>query len=275
MAQKQIQKMKKTRVFRIFSCILLFFAVLSCSSADKIAHTERFFLLPDSVRYERAGNAEYAFVKENDVKFHVVKIDLSSENVEILAYPTKTESGKLGRSKKFAKLTGAEIAVNTSPFTRERTIMGIHLIDGEVISRAIHRYGALVFFRDKNGGFFAKIIKNQTEENLLGADFAFGGFFQILSNGEKVDFATESFDARSAVGVSADGRTIFLLVAEKGFGSRGLSFQECAEIFLSLGAFDALEFDGGSSSSLFVSKKNVKYEASFRRNESYMGFCFR
>ena len=76
------------------------------------------------------------------------------------------------------------------------------------------------------------------------------------------------------MGVSKDGKTLYLLVVEgeKQKYSRGLSFQECADIFIRLGADNALQMDGGGSASLFINGENVLSYRKFRKNAAFAGF---
>jgi len=106
-------------------------------------------------------------------------------------------------------------------------------------------------------------------------DYVFGGFFEILKNNEEVEFSYSSRNSRTAAGISSDGKTLFLLVVEgeRKNLSRGLSYGECAKILKSAGSADGLEFDGGSSSSLFVDGKNVLLYRNFRKCAAFFGFC--
>ena len=83
----------------------------------------------------------------------------------------------------------------------------------------------------------------------------------------------ETFSVVNGALCSADGKTLYLLSVEKGFFKRGLSYPECAEILLALGADDAIEFDGGSSTSLFMDGM-IDISESPRKNAAYMGLTF-
>ncbi len=58
---------------------------------------------------------------------------------------------------------------------------------------------------------------------------------------------------RTAVGVSSDGYTVFLVVVDgRRVGSRGLNLYELAAFMRDIGAPDAFNLDGGGSSTMFV-----------------------
>ncbi|HCF56898.1 MAG TPA: hypothetical protein DFS52_02740, partial [Myxococcales bacterium] len=53
---------------------------------------------------------------------------------------------------------------------------------------------------------------------------------------------------RSAVGISRDGKTLILAVVDgRSTSSRGVTTQELGQVLLDLGAWDAMNFDGGGS----------------------------
>lgn len=63
--------------------------------------------------------------------------------------------------------------------------------------------------------------------------------------------------ARSAVGITADGRVLFVTVDRERRGSTGMSLPEMAVLMRRLGARDAVNLDGGSSTTLVVAGRVV------------------
>lgn len=63
-------------------------------------------------------------------------------------------------------------------------------------------------------------------------------------------FATQAA-SRSAVGINTDGQ-LLLVTVHYGPGSRGITLVELAQLMRQLGSVDALNLDGGSSSSLYL-----------------------
>ena len=91
--------------------------------------------------------------------------------------------------------------------------------------------------------------------------------------GEMLD-SKRTGNSASGYHVNEDGSVLWLLVAEGEHKnkSRGLSYPECAFIFKTLGAREALEFDGGSSTSFFINNHNALSYASLLHNSSWLGF---
>ena len=301
--------MKKSfqNFFCIFS-IFAFFSIISCATNHAIIQEnsyierEKNFYIPQNFTWTNIENSDFAeyFFYENKsypVRYHCVKIDLSKENLRIVTFP-KTEEDfvhKNGinknyfkglRASEFSKKNATVITVNTAPFggkngkwdkiakiTSSRRICGIHVVNNKILSPPIANYSALCFFKDEKG-FRAKIIKNQKDEDFSVYDFAFGGFFKILTESKKESFSWRSNDSRTAVGLSKDGKILYILVVEgeRYSKSHGLSYPECADIFLALGASEAMQMDGGGSSSLFINGKNSLSYPAFRKNAVFLGF---
>lgn len=249
--------MKKN--FFYFQIFVFLITLISCVSTKNISKQET---INDFV--------EYSYHNENGIVYHCTKIDLSKD-FEIVAYPNQKEKQKRIRINDFIQKTDAKIAINTSPYAKNGEILGIHIENGIKHSKSIQKYSALFFEKDENG-FKANLSVNQKDEDFENAIFAFGGFFTILKDGEIQTFKHTSFRPRTAVGISKNGKTIFLLTVEKGL-KKGLSYPECAEILKKIGSENALQFDGGNSTSLFLEGK-VKFRESLRKNSAYFGIKY-
>lgn len=233
----------------LFSAILLF----SCASAPVTQDGGHGVRTPETFAWRPVtAYADYAVFGD----CHCVRIDLTAPGLRIVSYPDKAGRFAGKTTVAFARDSGAQIAANATPFAGrfffKRTV-GVHVADGKQLSAPVRRYDALVFEQAADG-LRARIVAAQDETQLTGATHAFGGFWAIVRDGVAQEFARVSHDARTAAGVSADGRTLYLLAAER---SAGLSFQQCADIFLALGATDAVQLDGGHSSDLVLHGKSV------------------
>lgn len=58
--------------------------------------------------------------------------------------------------------------------------------------------------------------------------------------------------ARTGLGVTADGRRVFMVVVDTGAGFTGVTTPQLAKILQALGAVNAMNLDGGGSSTMFV-----------------------
>ncbi len=286
-------------------CSVLFFA--SCASRPQFSVEDEESLypaaayLPESFDWQEVRDEDggvvpgfWRFDFENPsfpIRYHAVKLDLEKSGLEVVCFPDATYAGeKLFRgvtTQSFAKKKNCLVAVNLSPFAGRsgrwdfaahlsavRQIKGVHIDRGFMISQPIPGYAALLINRSETG-FKAEIVDSQSDGALTDCDFAFGGFYVVLRDGQVRRDFVRRFDSRSGAGLSADGRTLYLLVVEgeRLSKSLGLSYPQCAEIFKAMGCDDALELDGGGSSDLCINGKSVMSYKVTRVQANCFGFC--
>lgn len=201
---------------------------------------------------------------------HIVKIDLCNPAISVITSEPALFTNSQGRirgetTRDFAQRHNTIVAFNAAPFKTNsllfsiyRTIVGIHITDFRRMSMPHERYGALLFYADKT----ARIIDAQTED-LLPTDVrhAVGGFWTILRNGSIVPQKLHRRDSRTAVGIADNGKTLFIAAVEgeNKRKSQGLSFAETAMLMRELGIDDALQLDGGSSSTLVLQENGEQH----------------
>lgn len=105
------------------------------------------------------------------------------------------------------------------------------------------------------------------QEEWMSLEHIVGGTPVLICNGAIVeDTSSEGVKSsflnhrhpRSAVGIRADGAWVFVVVDGRRFGPRGgVTVSELAKLMLSLECVDALNLDGGGSSTLVVSDRVV------------------
>lgn len=291
------------------------------SEQEKSSYPQELYV-PEAFNWQPVCNGIERFDFENNVfpvRYHVVKIDLDTPNLELACFPDKSLLGNSGndqepssskkgsltkvaqpfvykgiRTSTFAQKYGCVVAMNATPFGGKngkwnfaakigniRQLVGVHRIDGVEFSAPNERYSALAFAKAGatagTPALRAAVVEHQTEAALSTYTTCFGGFFTILSGGEKKQFAVQTHDSRSGAGVSENGRFLYLLAVEGETPSlsEGLSYPQCADIFKAMGCTDALEFDGGSSTDLCINGKSVlSYPFTFVEGNSF-GFRFR
>lgn len=291
--------------FKVFVFIQFIFLFASCatlknveqkeqikqSEQSKSVHSKETFIPKNFEWNELYDGFSYIFFenKEFPLRYHILKVDLTNPFLKISGYPFKNEQiheGLNGKtlSKKLKsqnKNVDFQVIVNTSPFagksgkwdlmahfTSYRNIVGIHKVCGIEFSHPLKNYSALAFESDNS----AKIFKSQ-EEDFNDFPNVFGGFFKTSEKKEIYQFP-EIHDSRTAVGVSEDGKTLFILIVEgeNHSKSEGLSYPECSEIFIELGAASSMQMDGGGSATLLINGKNFLSYPVFRKNGAFMIF---
>src|SRR5690606_7362713 len=66
-----------------------------------------------------------------------------------------------------------------------------------------------------------------------------------------------SSTARTGLGVTDDGKRVLMVVVDTGGGVTGVNTLQLAKILQALGAVDAMNFDGGGSSTMFVKNQGL------------------
>ncbi len=296
-------------------CSILFF-LTACASHPRIEADLEDYLypvetyLPEKLDWQEVcpGISRLDFENpEFPVVYHAVRVELDTPGLQLVCFPDKKFAQKVAgtetpaqpfiykscKTARFAKESGAVVAMNATPFGgcngrwdlaakigNIRQLVGVHIDGGTMIAAPVERYAALVFratpgISGDGSSYTAQVLDNQTAEELQGADYAFGGFFTVLRDGQVRDFKVRNHDSRSGAGVSKDGRTLYLLAVEGEMPrkSEGLSYPQCGQVFKALGCDDALEFDGGSSTQLFIKgKKALNYSTIVVQGNSF-GFC--
>ena len=107
---------------------------------------------------------------------------------------------------------------------------------------------------------------NQTTYNSVMGDIkeAIGGRQALLWNGSTVGFSDSAQHPRTAVGTSSDGKTVWMLVVDGrdelySTGSFSVSYEPLARILKAAGAADAINLDGGGSSTYVVRESDGSY----------------
>ena len=203
------------------------------------------------------------------LRLWIATIDASHPDVSFVVTEPNPRADKDGRQFEtlcettlaFAQRTGVQLAINTSAFGPGRgsplqpmDVAGLAAHEGRVFSRPVKNYGAM--YIDKNGRI--RLKAPPLEEN--GVWSVVAGFRMLLDDGRPVVaddvFATSfgNINPRTAVGTDKHGRTLWIVVADGRQRTRslGLTLPELAAVFQWLGAWDALNLDGGGSSTLVM-----------------------
>jgi len=156
----------------------------------------------------------------------------------------------------FAEKVGAQIAINANFFSKTESC-GMTAGFGRLWTAVYEGCPMTVaFFRDGTASIFrSKVRKDGALAASIGLVAAVSGRPRLVENG-KASPPVEKFmtvrHPRTALGLKKDG-TLVILVAD-GRRQRALGFTgpEMSEIFIRDGVVDALNLDGGGSTTLFI-----------------------
>jgi hypothetical protein len=258
----------------------------------KFAHIEDVIPLWQPFARESVPGLDYfaASTREPRLDFHALRVDLAEPALRIVTSGDPAlEKGPLGngrissaRVSSFVRHYGCLAGINTAPFSpvsgwegQGRTITGLAVSDGLLISPPHPSYDALVFYKGHGpGGGLprrAAIVRQSAIENLDEIENAASGFYAVLQEGriaprlldERGEAAASApRHPRSAGGLSPDGGCLYLLVIDgRRPGSTGATEAETALLLRRLGAFEGINFDGGGSTALALRFNDGKVRA--------------
>ncbi len=257
-------------VCAFFFCFFLLFSCVTPPGTDTPAVSAP--EIPAAVPQERQGppvpwrqlvpGIDICTVTDDSVPlvFYAARIDLNGNGISVEATEPAGKEGEVtGKTVlDFARETDCIVAVNATPFdypagrfSNRRSVSGLYIYKGHLVSPPRSRYAALLFTTNRK----ALIIDEQTPEAVPGnTEYAFGGCWTVLRDGAVLPYPKQTYDSRTAAGVSSDGSIVYILTAEGEFPgeSRGLSFEQTGRILKWLGAENGIQLDGGGSSSFVV-----------------------
>ena len=258
----------------LFNTIFLLL-LISCASLSPVnskrEHPEPFSVI-ESVKpewQEFTANIGYFHGKVTDpiLEFWAIRIDLNSPDTNIVVKGGAMAGDGSTRNIKvtsFVRKNKLIAGINAAPFNVVSAIegrpvknSGVVISGGELISPALPRYDALVFFAD---GRTEIISQSEIDSALIrGIKNAIGGFNSVLKNGQPQErvLNLQPRHPRSAAGISANGEYLYLLVVDgRRKGSAGTTEKETALLLCALGSWDGINFDGGGSSALVLRYPN-------------------
>jgi len=204
------------------------------------------------------------------LRLWIARIDLAAEGVRPVVTEPRTFTGEdekfetaSATTLEFAQQRGVQLAVNTSAFSPFRPRMGMPMdvvglaaVDGVTYSPAHKRYGAMYISRDGKVSLKGPPHRGKNLWTVI------PGFRMLLDDRKCVLDAQVAaskhgdLNPRTSVGVDREGRTLWIVVADgrQAGRSMGMKLVEMAALFDSLGCWDALNLDGGGSSTMVLER---------------------
>lgn len=164
--------------------------------------------------------------------------------------------GALTRTSAMATQRGALAALNGGFYnTKNGNPVGLLRLDGALANAATAGQGSLGV--DARGRL-ALAVRPAGDWPEVHEALGAGPF--LLRDGQVLDHGPKQKDVRhprSAIGRTADGRVLWLTLDGRTDKAAGTSHEETARILLALGCREALNLDGGGSSTLWVAGRGV------------------
>ncbi len=191
------------------------------------------------------------------MRIHALRVDLKAPGIDFLVTPGNGRQPKDTNARTtsgFLREFKCQVAINGSPFATPLAsspgdplaVLGVSLSRGDLYSSP-SRYDALLIDKNRRAWIARPPIEIKDAYNGL------CGFHVLLVKGVNMG-DDDDCHPRSAVGVSKDGRYLLLMALDGrqvGY-SESATKRETAEWLRRLGAYDALNLDGGGSTTLVI-----------------------
>lgn len=198
------------------------------------------------------------------LQIRAMRVDLHASGIDFLVTPSNgTAPRDVGArsTSEFLSEFKCQIAINGSvfdPYAENRgdpmDVLGLSLSRGNRYSPP-NRWDALLIGTDRRAWIARAPVNTRHAVNGL------SGYYALLVDGKNRGGMAD-LHPRTAVGVSRDGRYLLLMTADgrqPGY-SEGLTTAETAEWMRRLGAYHALNLDGGGSTTLVMEGATGKPE---------------
>jgi hypothetical protein len=197
----------------------------------------------------------------DSIDVHALIVDLSSGDISLVATRPRDRSMPV---REFAHRYGVDIAVNANYFDTRSKSCGLAAGDGVVWADSYDDGCdmSIGFGRQNEAMAFdsGDLIRGPVPEAWM-TDVITGKPWVVrhgvAQGGWLEPRHIEGHHPRTAVGLSQDRRTLFIVVADgRRAGIPGVTGHYLARLMLELGAWDALNLDGGGSSEMFIRAEN-------------------
>lgn len=195
------------------------------------------------------------------VKMFVLEVDLKEAHLTVKA-SSPNEEGKLKTKQQMTLQAlaydkpGSRVlaAVNGDFFAKDGTPQGIYYRNGTCLKGTMTDNVCTFFAITKNK---KAIIGSYDEYDSYKEDIqeAVGGRVRLMTNGNVLPQTVTALEPRTAIGVT-DDNVVYILVADgRNFWySNGMRYAEMGAVMKALGAKNAINLDGGGSSTFIIRK---------------------
>lgn len=244
--------------------------VAACSAAEANEHGS-LGPLPESIAGEQLIFEPFPGIRilerrvetPRPLRYFVVFIDARAEGIRFLATRPNGDAPRETyhqTTRAFLEEEGCQLAINAHFFAPFPTtdaftdVLGLAISDGERYSEPEEGFEHSFIILESGE---ARIVDHGDAEesagiNLEGAQNAVAGNERILRQGV-IEASWEELHPRTAIGIREDGIVLFLIVDGRQEGiSEGMTTPELGELFLDFGAINAINLDGGGSTTLVL-----------------------
>ena len=288
---KKHTKLKYIFIFLLFtSCISNRYYAITGYSYKKITSYQSY----ESINIEKINYAkiidgiEIARLENESIPLiaTIAKINLKNPNLIII----NTENARFKKdgfvlaetTMAFAKRNDTNLAINANFFTFKHSFLdalykplGLYITDGNILSNAHPDFAQIIFSANKTPLILQDFAPS------FDVMYGIAGFNQVLKSGKiAIRGKSKKMDSRTLIGINQEKDIIFILCVdgERKKISEGATLIKATKIIEKLGAYDAIELDGGGSSTLIAKLDGKQHQIipsskkQFRKVATNLGF---
>jgi Phosphodiester glycosidase len=250
-------------VISVIAVLLLIYGGLCLSRPPRTALKQQLF---PGITYQREARST-----PRRIMLHVVAVDLTTPNLKFLVTPgtpgTDRREINAQTTESFVRKFGVQLAINASfflpfyehnplsyyPHTGDRVnLLGQAISNGNTYSPGEKIWNVMCISPDNS-------IQLGGQECKKGTRQAVAGNRLLVERGKPVppdSNVPPKLMPCTAVGINENGDKLWILVVDgrQPFYSEGLYVSQLTDIFMELGAYTALNLDGGGSSTLVINQ---------------------
>lgn len=264
---------------------------VSCLETSALKFIPKIFLSDKEISDVKERNAVINSGEITDTSFEFENETLDLSKIEIIDIKGSTFKGKLMivnnparikiatipvygselKGKKvedFVKDENAIAGINGGGFSDLNGLglggmpLGLVIKDSKIINGTPARTDTLVGF-DKNNKLIVGKMTGQAALDMNMRDaIAFEPIFIVNGKPQKVSGYGSGVNPRTVIGQRKDGAVLLLVIDGRQSHSLGATYQDCIDVMLEYGAYNAANLDGGSSSILVYDGKILNICAS-------------
>lgn len=236
--------------------------------------------------------------REGPFAYHLVTIDLRTRGLHVRGTDERNvlpDDGRRGgghrwmRTSTWARRMGAQIAINANYYdlTRWRSACGLAVSDGQrwrstYDDRRLDCFESVGFGEGGIASIFSSRGLRKAGDLPPWIRVVVSGSPALLRDGVLVRHRHPRHalyrNPRTAIGLSKDGSTVFLLVVDGREGrAQGMTCREAAMVLREHGAWNAINLDGGGSSALYIEREGGIVNHTGERERpvvNHLGFFF-
>lgn len=224
---------------------------------------------------------KFKYDKPRILSMYAVKVDLSNPRIKLIGTPPDKDWNKPMPDYPAMKIRtrrmrvwdyllarrsenlDMRLAVNASPWRpwtnpynhKYACNTGLTVYEGKIVDVPDRRtVPSLVIYKDGRADMIACKVGEKIDSNIY---TALSGFDFVLRNGKEEANKNKSLAPRTFYGLSKDRKTFYILVVDgrQEKISMGMNYSEGAKFMQFLGAHDAINMDGGGSTTLVMFRK--------------------